>query len=187
MVTIRTVTWVDAPVERCFMLATSVDFQLAASKNKNVRAFAEIRSGSLDQGDTITWRGPMFGLGQVHTNRVEVFRPFNYIYEKMVAGGFKIYEHERHFAAMDDGTRIRDEVRFSVGWGPFGRLVEKPLLRRQVMALLTWRNEALKEAAESDVWKRFLERRPEVATGGLPGRGKNLGPTVETKSHFFAH
>src|SRR5579871_5232786 len=75
MVTIRTVTWVDAPVERCFRLATSVDFQLAASKNKNVRAVADIRSGSLDQGDTITWRGPMFGLGQVHTNRVEVFRP----------------------------------------------------------------------------------------------------------------
>ena len=113
--------------------------------------------------------------------------PFSYVYEKMVAGGFKLYEHERHFAAMDDGTRIKDEVRFSVGLGPFGRLAERTVLRHRVAVILQWRNEALKEAAESDVWKRFLEGSPEVAATGSQERGKKPGPKVETKSHFFAH
>ncbi len=187
MVTIRTVTWIDAPVERCFRLATSVDFQLAASKNKNVKVVAGTKSGFLEQGVTVTWQGPMFGLGRIHTNRVEVFRPFSHLFEKMVSGSFKAYEHERHFAAMDDGTRVKDEVRFSVGWGPFGKLIDKAMLKHRVAVLIKWQNEALKEAAESDLWKRFLESSPEVVATEFQGGGKKLGSQVETKSHFFAH
>jgi ligand-binding SRPBCC domain-containing protein len=187
MVTIRTVTWVDAPVERCFRLAISVDFQLASSRYKDVEAITSGQSNSLEQGDTVTWRGRMFGLGRTHTHYVEVVRPFSYIHETMVDGSFMFYEQERHFAAMDDGTRMRNEVRFSVGWGPLGRQIEKTLLKRRVAALLKWRNEALKEAAESEVWKRFVEGMPEVPTGTPSARGKRPNSNVDTKSHFFAH
>lgn len=187
MVTIRTVTWVDAPVERCFKLATSVDFQLASSKSQNIKAVAGVKSGQLEQGDTVTWEGRMFGLGQTHTSRIEVSRPFHYIREVMVAGGFKLYEHERHFAAMDDGTRIKDEVRFSAHLGPLGKLVEMALLRRRVTALLEWKNEILKQAAESDAWKRFLEGDPGVQAADQQERTSELEPKVELKSHFLAH
>jgi ligand-binding SRPBCC domain-containing protein len=187
MVTIRTVTWIDAPVERCFLLARSVDFQLASSKYKKVKIVAGVQSGLLELGDTVTWQGRMFGLGRSHTNRVEILRPSSLLSERMVVGGFKFYEHERHFAAMDDGTRIKDEVRFSAGWGPVGWLAEPVILRRRVAALLRWRNEALKEVAESDVWKHFLEGRPGVGAQEPEGRGERPGTRTEAKSHFFAH
>ncbi len=87
MVTIRTVTWVDAPVERCFRLATSVSFLLASAKSGNVKIVSGGKSGSLEQGDTVTWRGRMFGLGRIHTSHIEVVRPFHYLREVMVAGG----------------------------------------------------------------------------------------------------
>jgi ligand-binding SRPBCC domain-containing protein len=186
MVTIRTVTWIDAPVERCFMLARSVDFQLASSKYKSVKVVAGVQSGLLGLGDTVTWRGRMFGPGGTHTNRVEVLRPPSYFLEKMVVGRFKFYEHERHFAVMDDGTRIRDEVRFSIGWGPLGTALEKTVLRRRMTALLKWRNEALKEVAESEMWKQFLQDGRGAATEIQEG-GKRPGAVTETKSHFFAH
>jgi ligand-binding SRPBCC domain-containing protein len=184
MVTIRIVTWVDAPVERCFKLATSVDFQLASSKSRNVKAVAGVKRGLLEQGDIVTWQGRMFGLGRNQTCRIEVSRPFLYIYEVMVAGAFKLYEHERHFAAMDDGTRIKDEVRFSARLGPLGRLMEKAVLRRRLTRLLRWRNEALKQVAESDAWKRFLGGDSEEPAVDLKERVRSK---VELKSHFIAH
>jgi ligand-binding SRPBCC domain-containing protein len=184
MVTIRMVTWVDAPVERCFKLATSVDFQLASARSENIRAVAGVKNGPLEQGDTVTWQGRIFGLGKTHTSRMEVSRPFHYLLEVMVAGGFQFYEHERHFAAMDDGTRIKDEVRFSARMGPLGRLMEKVVLRRRLTTLLRWRNEALKQVAESDTWKRFLEGNPEEPAANSQERS---GSKVEVKSHFLAH
>jgi ligand-binding SRPBCC domain-containing protein len=185
MVTIRMVTWVDAPVERCFKLATSVDFQLASSKSKNIKVVAGVKSGLLEQGDTVTWQGRMFGLGKIHTNRMEISRPFHFFREVMVAGAFKVYEHDRHFAAMDDGTRIKDEVRFSAHLGPLGRIFEKVVLRRHMTALLSWKNEALKQVAESDAWKRFLEGNADV--GNSQERSSESQAKVEIKSHFLAH
>ena len=187
MVTIRTVTWVDAPVERCFRLATSVSFLLASAKSGNVKIVSGGKSGSLEQGDTVTWRGRMFGVGRIHSSHIEIVRPFHYVREVMVAGGFKLYEHERHFAAMDDGTRIKDEVRFSAYLGPLGRLIEKAMLRRRVTASLTWRNEALKEVAESDAWKQFLEGTSEAPATNPQEQSRRSRSEVEMKSHFIAH
>ena len=187
MVTIRTVTWVDAPVERCFRLATSVSFLLASAKSGNVKIVSGGKSGSLEQGDTVTWRGRMFGVGRIHSSHIEIVRPFHYLREVMVAGGFKLYEHERHFAAMDDGTRIKDEVRFSAYLGPLGRLIEKAMLRRRLTALLTWRNEALKEVAESDAWKQFLEGDSEAPATNPQEQNRRSRSEVEMKSHFIAH
>jgi ligand-binding SRPBCC domain-containing protein len=187
MVMIRTVTWVNAPVERCFRLATSVDFLLASSKSKNIKAIAGVKSGSLGQGDTVTWQGGMFGLGRIHTSRIEVLRPFHYVRETMVDGAFQYYEHDRHFAAMDDGTRVKDEVRFSLRLGPLGRLMETIMLRRQMTTLLKWRSEILKETAESDGWKRFLEENPEMQMVESQGQSGVGGSKVEIKSHFLAH
>ncbi len=88
---------------------------------------------------------------------------------------------------MDDGTRIKDEVRFSAHLGPLGRLIEKTVLRRRVTALLTWRNEALKEVAESDAWKQFLEGNPEAPAANPTERSSRFRSEVEMKSHFIAH
>jgi hypothetical protein len=88
---------------------------------------------------------------------------------------------------MDDGTRIKDEVRFSAYLGPLGRLIEKAMLRRRVTALLMWRNEALKEVAESDAWKQFLEGDSEAAATAPPEQSSRSRSEVEMKSHFIAH
>ena len=170
MVTIRTVTWVDAPVERCFRLATSVSFLLASAKSGNVKIVSGGKSGSLEQGDTVTWRGRMFGVGRIHSSHIEIVRPFHYLREVMVAGGFKLYEHERHFAAMDDGTRVRDELKFAAPLGPLGRMVEGLVLRRYMTSLLKRRNAALKQAAESEEWRVYLEGQAEGAV--LTGQSK---------------
>jgi hypothetical protein len=70
----------------------------------------------------------------------------------MIDGQFKRYEHDHHFAKMDDGTRLRDEVTFSMGWG-LGRIGA----RKRLAASLKQRNAIIKRVAESEEWRKYLD------------------------------
>jgi ligand-binding SRPBCC domain-containing protein len=164
MVTIRLNTWVDAPVERCFRLATSVDFHVALAKPMEERVMDGVTAGLMRVGQTITWHVRRFGVRVTQTTRMEVSRPFAYFRDVMVDGALKYYVHEHHFAAMDDGTRVRDEVRFAAPLGPLGRILEWLVLERYLTALLKWRNQELKRVAESEEWHKYLDEPAKVTT-----------------------
>jgi hypothetical protein len=80
----------------------------------------------------------------------------------MIAGSFGAFEHDHHFAMMDDGTRIRDEIRFTARGGILGRIAESLFLRRRLLKLLRKRNALIKQVAESEEWHRYLDGQPEL-------------------------
>jgi len=163
METIRLTTWVDAPVERCFLLSLSIDLHVASSGKTREEAIAGVTSGLIGEGETVTFRGRHFGLRLRHTSRVEALRPYSYFRDVMVSGAFQRFEHDHHFAAMDDGTRMRDEIRFSIRWGPLGRIVAEKHLK----AFLIERNAVIKRVAESDEWRQYLESWSEASIATL--------------------
>ena len=55
------------------------------------------------------------------------------------AGPYKLWHHEHHFVAEADGVRMFDHVTYEVGWGPFGWLVEKLWVRRQLRRIFDYR------------------------------------------------
>jgi ligand-binding SRPBCC domain-containing protein len=152
METIRLATWVDAPVERCFLLSLSIDLHVASARGSRGQAIDGVRTGLIGEGETVTFQGHHFGLRLQHTSRIETLRPYSYFRDVMVAGAFRHFEHDHHFAAMNDGTRMRDEIRFSTGWGAIGRI----LARRRLRAFLIERNEVIRRVAESEEWRRYL-------------------------------
>jgi ligand-binding SRPBCC domain-containing protein len=154
MVTIRLSTWVNAPVDRCFRLATSADFYCSETSPIKVRS---PKSGTLQIGDTLFWHAWRWGLRLSHSCHIDEIRPNNYFREVAAPGEFQRYVHEHHFAPMDDGTRMRDEIKFAAPKGPFGFLMEKILLKRYVRKLLIEQNMRLKRAAESAEWRTFLQ------------------------------
>jgi ligand-binding SRPBCC domain-containing protein len=151
MKTIRLSTWIDAPVERCFLLSLNIDLRIASSREIGEEVVEGVTSGSIGEGQTVTTQGQRYGLRWRHTNRVEMLRPYSYFRDVMVDGYFKHYEHEHHFAPMDDGTRMRDEVTFSLGWS-LGRLGA----RRRLAMSLRQRNAVIKRIAESEEWRKYL-------------------------------
>jgi ligand-binding SRPBCC domain-containing protein len=159
MVTIRSTTMVHAPMERCFRLAVSIDLQIAASGRK---ALDGVTSGLIGPGDSVTWQGSLFGTVGRHQSLIEVWHPYTYFRDIMVDGHFKSYEHDHHFAPLNDGTRIRDEIRFSASSGMLGRIRERFFLRRKLTAMLKQRNALIKQAAESDQWHDFLDGQAEL-------------------------
>jgi hypothetical protein len=151
MITIRLTTWVNAPVERCFLLATSRRFSPVI---RNDVAPQDLQRKELLQcGDLIEWK---LG-GSEHASRIDVIRQYSYFREVMTAGMFRHFEHDHHFAPMDDGTRMRDEIRFSVRMGPMGKVFGATVLRAMLMRMLITKNTDLKHVAESSEWKSLIE------------------------------
>jgi ligand-binding SRPBCC domain-containing protein len=157
METIQLESWIDAPVERCFLLSLSVDLHLATARSSREQAVEGVKTGLISEGESVTFRGRHLGLKLRHQSRIEVVRPYSYFRDVMVKGVFSHFEHEHHFAAMDDGTRVRDEIRFSAPWGAIGRLATKILVKRHLTAFLVERNAGLKQVAESEDWHRYLD------------------------------
>ena len=171
METIRLTTWMDAPVERCFKLSASIDLHVASAASTREKVVGGVATGLIGHGQTVTWQGHHFGLRLRHTCRIDAWRPYSYFRDVMVRGAFARFEHEHFFATMNDGTRMRDEVRFSPRWGVLGRVVSKMLVRRHLTRLLIRRNAMIKRVAESEEWRRYLDeaprRRTESRVGGV--------------------
>jgi ligand-binding SRPBCC domain-containing protein len=159
MVTIRSTTIVQAPMDRCFMLAVSIDLQMAATGHK---AIDGVTRGLIGPGDTVTWQGRSFGRKVRHQSLIEVWRPYSYFRDIMIAGSLASYEHDHHFAPLNDGTRIRDEIHFSTPKGMWGRLEERFFLRKEISMMLRQRNALIKKAAESELWHEFLDGQSEL-------------------------
>jgi ligand-binding SRPBCC domain-containing protein len=158
MQTIRLTTWMNAPVERCFKLATSIDLHIVSGAQMHEKAIGGVTSGLIGEGETVQWQGRHFGRVMKHTSKIDGWRPYSYFRDVMVEGSFVRFEHEHHFAVMDDGTRMRDEIRFVAGYGLLGGIAEKKVLRRHLIALFKRRNTVIKQVAESEEWRGYLER-----------------------------
>ena len=139
-------------MDRCFRLATSAEFNSAAGYT----AVHAIGSDGLQVGDTLVWHSWRLGVRLSHTSQIDQLRPCTYFREVMVDGGFRKYDHEHHFAPMDDGTRMRDEVHFAAPTGPVGAIMSRLMLRKYVMRLLAERHWRLKQTAESSEWRKYL-------------------------------
>jgi ligand-binding SRPBCC domain-containing protein len=159
---IRLGTWIDAPVERCFLLSLSVDLHVASALSMRDKTRTGATEQTIGEGDTLTFKGPHFGVRWQHTTLIEKLRPHSYYRDVMIAGPFQHFEHDHYFAPMDDGTRMRDEVRFLPSGGVFGRLRTRMFLRKQLKAFLTERNAMIKRLAESEDWHKYLEERIEA-------------------------
>ncbi len=162
MQTIRMTTMIAAPVERCFQLSLSIDLEAAVMARWGVRAIEGVTCGIIGDRQQVTWQGWQFGLPHRHTLMVSGLRAPTYFREVMERGSFASFVHEHHFATMNDGTRMRDELRFALPLGFAGQLAER-LVQRRLEQMLGARRERIRRAAESEQWRRYLAAEPAPA------------------------
>lgn len=154
---IRLETRIAAPVDRVFDLARSIDAHSASTTGTDERAVAGRTSGLIELGETVTWEARHFGVRQKLTSRItEMNRPEMFV-DEMVRGAFSSIRHIHRFEQKGDLTLMHDEFQFSAPLGIFGRLAEILFLTRYMERFLQERNKVLKELAESDGWREFLQ------------------------------
>lgn len=153
---VRLLTFIEAPPERVFDLARSIDAHVQSAEGTNEQAIAGVTSGLIGPGDEVTWEARHFGLTQRLTVRVAEFeRPFRF-QDVMMEGAFQTMRHDHAFIFEGKGTLMVDRFEFSSPFGILGRVVDRLFLRGYMRNFLMRRNRTLRDLAESGGWRKYL-------------------------------
>jgi ligand-binding SRPBCC domain-containing protein len=141
-------TWIDAPAERCFDLARSVDAHVASTAQTGELAVAGVTSGLLELGDEVTWQARHLGLRQRLTARItQLQRPVRFT-DEMVRGALRSFTHVHEFRPERGGTVMIDRFRFVTPLGWLGKIADALFLERYLRRFLERRAQELKRMAE---------------------------------------
>lgn len=76
----------------------------------------------------------------------------------MQEGDFKKMRHEHHFKKQEGGTLMIDKFYFESPFGILGKFVDSLYLKNYMTRLLQKRNEEIKNIAEANRWKQFVNQ-----------------------------
>jgi ligand-binding SRPBCC domain-containing protein len=158
MPVIKLVTHINAPPERVFDLARSISFHEETTKGTNEKAIAGVTSGLINKGERVTWRAKHFGIYQQLTSVIQEMDAPYYFEDRMLKGAFKSIRHRHFFEAANGGTVMKDEFEFEAPFGIPGRIFCRLVLTSYLEKFLIARNRMLKEASESEQWKKYLAK-----------------------------
>lgn len=157
MVKLQLRTVIDAPIERCFDLARSVEVHLLGTERTGERAVEGVTTGLIGPGEFVRWKARHLGVVQHLTSRITAFDRPAYFQDTMIEGAFRFLQHDHFFRQIAANvTEMTDHFVFAAPLPIFGVAVEMLLLRRYMNNLLLKRNETLKRVAESSRWDDLL-------------------------------
>lgn len=134
---------VPAPAAAVFDVSLDVDLHVASQSSRSERAVAGKTTGSLGEGDEVTWSARHFGLRfRLSSVVFDVQRPLRFR-DRQTKGPFASFVHTHDFTPVDGGTLMRDTIEFRSPLGAIGQLVDKTIMRRHLIAVITERNDAI--------------------------------------------
>jgi ligand-binding SRPBCC domain-containing protein len=149
-------TVIHAPVARVFDLARSIEAHQDSAGPTGERAVEGVVSGLIGLNETVTWEARHLGVQQRLAVRITRYdRPVHF-QDVMIRGAFRKMRHDHFFERVGDRTIMRDRFEFCSPGGPLGWLFDQIFLAGYMRRFLERRNAALKHAAESDAWIRYL-------------------------------
>jgi ligand-binding SRPBCC domain-containing protein len=154
MFTISDSIFINAPIERCFLLSTNIEL---VGRTYGMKPFEGKTSGMVVADDRLVWAGWKFGFPQMHESFITRYERPAFFQETMGRGRFKRYQQDHHFYEMDDRTVLNEKIRFTMPLGFLGRLVGQLVVVPYLSRRLRRRLVLLKKVAENrKEWLKYL-------------------------------
>src|SRR5271155_5513560 len=100
---------VNAPIERCFLLSTSIEL---VEQTLEMHPVAGKTAGIVMPGDRLEWRGWKFGLPHRHESLITRYARPEFFQDTMARGRFDRFQHDHYFVEIDGHTLLNDKLRF---------------------------------------------------------------------------
>jgi len=159
-------TQINAPIDRCFDLARSIDLHKLSTGNTQEEAIAGTTSGLIGLNETVTWRAKHFGVWQKLSSKITEYERPNFFVDEMLDGAFKSIYHKHIFTSAPlslrrgvggEVTIMTDEFHFESPLGILGSIANSLFLTKYLTDLLTERNKMIKEFAEGEKWREVVK------------------------------
>ena len=158
MPTIHLTTFIAAPVERVFDLARSIEMHKQSMTKHKEEAVAGTRFGLIEKNESVTWKARHFFKTRFLRSEITEMKKPDMFVDEQVKGDFKMMKHQHHFKPCDNGTIMIDLVEFEAPYGSIGKAFSRIYLTGYLKGLIEQRNKAIKEFAESEKWRKFLNK-----------------------------
>lgn len=150
---IRIETYINASINLCFDLSTSIDLHKLSTAKTNEEAIAGITTGLIQLNETVTWQATHFGVRQKLTSIITAHeKPFHFRDEQL-KGAFKSFTHDHYFEQKGEMVLMTDVFDYESPYGIFGKCFNHLVLTKYLTGFLTHRNEMIKEFAETEKWR----------------------------------
>jgi ligand-binding SRPBCC domain-containing protein len=153
MFTISDSIHINAPIERCFLLSTSVEL---VGRTLGMKPIEGKTSGTIDADDRLVWAGWKFGFPQMHESLITQYNRPVFFQDTMGRGRFKRYQHDHQLVEIDGRTLLNDKLRFNMPFGWPGKMVGRYVVLPYMCRMLRQRMLLLRHLAESEEWRRYL-------------------------------
>ena len=150
---VKEFTHVLAPRERVFLLASNIKL---VQQIIGLNPVEGKTSGLVQLNDRVVWRGWKFGLPAMHETLITAYEQPAFFQDTQGRGRFTFFQHDHHFEEVDGQTLMRDIVRFSLPFGPAGKLVAKHVMVPHILGLMQRRFALLKRLAEGPDWQQYI-------------------------------
>jgi ligand-binding SRPBCC domain-containing protein len=144
---------VNAPIDRCFLLSTSIAI---VEQSLHMRPVGGKTTGLIVGSDRVRWRGWKFGLPVWHESLITGYERPGFFQDTMASGFFRHFQHDHRFEDVDGYTLMADVLRFSMPLGPLGRAVGKRIVVPHILDTMQQRFQLLKRIAEGPDWERYI-------------------------------
>ena len=129
MPTILLSTEINAPIERCFDLARSIDFHQHTAGHTFETAIDGVTSGLIELDQTVTWRAKHFGQWrQLTVHIIEMKAPVHFR-DVLLQGDFARLDHSHRFEFFDGKTIMRDIFHYKSPLGILGVIADQLFLK----------------------------------------------------------
>jgi ligand-binding SRPBCC domain-containing protein len=155
---IKLETKINAPVERVFDLSRSIDLHTRSTSRSNEKAIAGRTGGLIELGETVTWEATHLYVKQNLTSKIVAYDRPNHFRDSMQKGAFARLDHDHFFEEIEEGTLMRDVFDYDSPFWIFGKIADVLFLEEYMTRFLKERNKMIKNIAESDGWKNFIEK-----------------------------
>jgi ligand-binding SRPBCC domain-containing protein len=154
---IITTVEINAPIERAFDLSRSIDFHAYTQSNRGEKAIDGRTSGLINIGETVTWRARHFNISQKLSVKITKFeRPYSFR-DTMIKGAFKRFDHDHIFEQNNGFVKLIDIFDYNSPFLILGKIFDYFVLEDYMRNFAIQRNKDIKNALESNEWKRFIE------------------------------
>ena len=156
MAFVHLTTFIAAPTERVFDLSRHVNVHKHSMNRYHEKPIQGITSGVMELNDEVKWEARHLFKTRILQVRITSMKKPGYFKDEQVHGDFKTMKHEHYFKPAENGTLMIDQFHYDVPYGLAGKLFDKFYLEKYIMRLLKERNAAIKQIAESNQWKQYL-------------------------------
>ncbi len=158
MPTIHLTTFIAAPADRVFDLSRSIDLHKQSMSGHQEEAVAGTRFGLIEKDETVTWKAKHLFKTRLLRTKITQMKKAEMFVDEQIEGDFKMMKHEHHFKPCDNGTIMIDLLSFEAPYGSLGKIFNSVYLTRYMKKLIEQRNSTIREFAESDKWKKLLNK-----------------------------